>query len=530
MYRILLADDEGIMLTSMKTMIENNFGLDCEIATAKTGRIVVELAKEFNPDIIFMDIRMPGMDGLLATKEIRSQNQKVIIIVVTAYDKFDYAKEAIGLGAFDFLTKPVKKQVFINVLTKAMQQLEKEKKDKIDNLRIKEKLETVVPIIENGFVNDMLFSECEQNDFSYYLELMDIKESYGFIILLQFGEELKNATLTNPVGTSLRIQKFYQDIRAVIKQYYNAIISSIISNKIILIIPTNKKNIDYEERLQLIELTRNMLKSLKEQVDAKYRAGIGRPKELYLLKESYAEALNALKDGKGHVAHVEDYPIGCSYVGDYPVEIEKQLFCAIERHDKELAYEQATAFFDWMVKAHRNQLDNIRLKVLEFVMRAEHTAFLNGGMNYNFNYRENYLQNVMQMNQMDELKLWFLSKIKEVCHNIATKKEEQSLSLVNQAKLYIEHNFEKEVSLDEVSRIINISPYYFSKLFKEETGENFIDYLTDIRIQKAKELLKDQTISIKEVCMKSGYSDPNYFSRIFKKKENLTPSEYRERG
>lgn len=75
---------------------------------------------------------------------------------------------------------------------------------------------------------------------------------------------------------------------------------------------------------------------------------------------------------------------------------------------------------------------------------------------------------------------------------------------------------------------MNISPYYFSKLFKEEAGENFIEYLTKVRIAHAKELLRNPALSIKEICILSGYSDPNYFSRIFKKQEGLTPSEYRD--
>ena len=79
-----------------------------------------------------------------------------------------------------------------------------------------------------------------------------------------------------------------------------------------------------------------------------------------------------------------------------------------------------------------------------------------------------------------------------------------------------------------MSQFVNVSPYYFSKLFKEETGENFIEYLTGLRIAHAKELLKNPALSIKEICVMSGYSDPNYFSRIFKKQENMSPSEYRE--
>lgn len=112
---------------------------------------------------------------------------------------------------------------------------------------------------------------------------------------------------------------------------------------------------------------------------------------------------------------------------------------------------------------------------------------------------------------------------------MATRREEQSESVISKAKTYIRENFANELSLDEVSRYVNISPYYFSKLFKEEAGENFIEYLTRIRIAHAKELLKNPELSIKEICLMSGYSDPNYFSRLFKKQEDVTPSEYRER-
>lgn len=85
-----------------------------------------------------------------------------------------------------------------------------------------------------------------------------------------------------------------------------------------------------------------------------------------------------------------------------------------------------------------------------------------------------------------------------------------------------------DISLDDISRRINISSYYFSKLFKEETGVNFIEYLTDLRMEKSKELLASPNMSIKDICVSVGYQDPNYFSRIFKKINGVTPSEYRE--
>ena len=99
---------------------------------------------------------------------------------------------------------------------------------------------------------------------------------------------------------------------------------------------------------------------------------------------------------------------------------------------------------------------------------------------------------------------------------------------MTKAKTYIDENYEKELTLDSVARKIAISPYYLSKLFKDEIGENFIEYLTRLRINQAKKLLEENRFSIKEICMLVGYSDPNYFSRIFKKIEGVTPTEYRD--
>ena len=114
--------------------------------------------------------------------------------------------------------------------------------------------------------------------------------------------------------------------------------------------------------------------------------------------------------------------------------------------------------------------------------------------------------------------------------NVLSKRAEKSGSIIETAKEYIRNNYSKDISLDEVSGVVNISPYYFSKIFKEDTDENFIEYLTNIRIGKAKELLDTTEYSMKEICSMVGYSDPNYFSRSFKKNVGVTPTEYKGGG
>jgi two-component system response regulator YesN len=129
---------------------------------------------------------------------------------------------------------------------------------------------------------------------------------------------------------------------------------------------------------------------------------------------------------------------------------------------------------------------------------------------------------------VERLRSWFIDKMEAAVRDVANNKESQSNNIIDKAKSYINANFQKEISLDDVSREVDISPYYFSKIFKEETGENFIEYVTAIRIEKAKELLEQSNLSMKEICAQIGYADPNYFSRTFKKNVGLTPTEYKE--
>lgn len=532
MYRVLLADDEGIMLESLKNIITKNFGTECELACAKTGRAVVELAETFRPDIAFMDIQMPGINGIQAIREIRKFNSTIKFVIITAYDKFDYAKEAINLGVVDYLTKPVRQQTVVEVLERAIEEISTERKKRSDNLRIQEKLETVIPIVENGFVNSMILQEDGANDFSYYKTLLDIRSEKAFVVLIQFGLPNEDGILTTPVGMSVKAQAFYPDCRNICKEFFPCIIGPIMTNRIVLVVPCGEESDaqDYKERIQIIELARNLTRKLGKGFDAKFRAGIGKSYPMEELRLSYGEAYRALSQSTSSVAHVDDLPVRGQYEENYPVETERKLFSLLNKGDWPGVKQKANEFFDWMVRNYYEDKEDIQLKVLEFVIWAERDAFMNGGIEtYGFHSRKDYMTAVLACKDYTALREWFLGKMEAVCQKVSTRREEQSESVISKAKTYIDQNYTKELSLDEVSRYVNISPYYFSKLFKEETGENFIEYLTKVRIRQAKQLLKNPALSIKEICAMCGYSDPNYFSRIFKKQEDVTPSEYRDR-
>ncbi len=530
MYKIMLADDEGIVIDSLKFLIEKKFGDQCIIDYAKTGRSVIELAERFRPDIAIMDIQMPGINGIDAMKEIQETNRNIVFIVMSAYDKFDYAQEVIKMGGvLEYITKPMEQTSFITTLKKAMNKVDNDRKKRSNELIIKEKLETVIPVIESGFVYNILLKEHFEEDIKNYMTLLEIKEQYGYMVAIVSGDDQKGNHMTNAVGSGIRMQKHYMEVRQCIKDYVpNAIIGSAMGNKVAFMVPYHEAKMGYNERIILIGKARELARKLRNRMDISLRIGLGSVASIYDLSKSYSEALDALINTNESVAHADDLPIGCEYEADYPVELEKRLFSAIEKADIDDAVSFAGRFFDWMVENYSDSIMDIRLKTIEFVLWAEHMAYSNGGMTYQFKARQDYLPDLLGMEDYQIMRKWFINKIISSCQDILTKKSERSINIIEQAKNHIQNNYNSDLSLDDISRIVDISPYYFSKIFKEETGVNFIDYLTNIRIEKAKELLTTTDYSMKEICTRIGYSDPNYFSRAFKKNVGITPTEYKE--
>ena len=527
MYRIMLADDEGIVTDSIKFIIDKEFPGLCETETAKTGRAVIELAESFRPDIAFMDIQMPGINGIEAMKEIRSNNSATVFIILSAYDKFDYAREAINLGVFEYLNKPFSREMITDVLQRAMKQIDTAKERRRQELSIREKIETVTPVIESGFIYSVLFQESHVTT-DNYKSLLGIEDDYGYMMVISVMDA--DSGSENPVGSGIKVQAEYNRIRDIIRGRLGCVTGPLLSNKIICYFPHKEKRTEYSERVDIIERSEGLLKELCEKTGFRARIGIGSVQPIEAAADSYKDALQALTVSKADVAHASDLPVGCVYEPDYPADTEKKLFAAVEAGDVGLARDQALSFFTWMKETYPDALIDARLKCLEFVLYAEKLSYKSGGMTYRFLRRSDYLPSVMECADFGELENWFILKIGEAARNITTKKEEKLGNLVEDAKHYIMENYDRDISLDEVSGIVDVSPYYFTRLFKEETGETFLEFLTRIRMERAKELMKDPNISIKDICTQVGYSDPNYFSRIFKKAVGMTPTEYRTGG
>lgn len=305
MYRFLVADDEGIMLESLKSQIVGHFGDRCEVETAKTGRAVIEVAAAFHPDVVFMDIHMPGINGIQAMREIRKFNASALFYIISAYDKFDYAKEAIDLGVEKYLTKPISRATMIAVAEEAAQKVDQKRRQRSDLLRIQEKLETVIPVVENSFVSSILFQN-ETQDGSYYRQLLDIEEDYGYVMVFQFGADYENGRLVSPVGMNVRAQSFYPEFRELVKASFPCIVGMIMSNRITVVVPHGQASVPYEERIQVLERARELVNRLEERLSAKFRVGIGKTHSMSEMERSYREAVRALNGSLSRVLHIDD--------------------------------------------------------------------------------------------------------------------------------------------------------------------------------------------------------------------------------
>jgi Response regulator containing CheY-like receiver domain and AraC-type DNA-binding domain len=257
-----------------------------------------------------------------------------------------------------------------------------------------------------------------------------------------------------------------------------------------------------------------------------FKIGIGSYKPLEKIFISYEEsllALRSLSNSNEPVCHINSIENISVYSSDYPKDIEKKLieFCTLGETDESLKY--FNELFNWIQKNFNNNLMKAKTTLIELLV-VLHKSLIDS--NIIIFYNNEYINYILELQNLNELELWFRDKISSTCVEIRKGQRKNISKIIINAKKYISDNYNLDITLDEIAKESCVSPHYFSRLFKEETGENFIDYLTRVRINKAKDLMQNSNISIKEICYKIGYNDPNYFSRLFKKVQKVSPTDY----
>ncbi len=530
MYKVLIADDEQIVIDGIKFMIEDTFEDMDIVAMANSGREAIEQANRTGPDIILMDIKMPGINGIEAIESIKKRFNDTKFIIISAYEQFEYAKQAVELGVSHYILKPVSEEKLTSVLKKVRDEIDDERLVRQQELKNKEKLEKVIPALEHGFVYAMYMNADYRQELSKYQELFDLHEGSAYVMVLEFGEADLKAQNQNKIGLGIKGQSLYPKLQSAIKYKCRSIVGPMMINRLTVVIHDNPQDQEYQARLKAIHLAQTLKASLEEIVESKIYIGIGGRYGFDKIKHSLEESLFALNQlSTDTILHVNDIHGGGFDQEEYSYvdikEDEMSIITYMENGQENLLEQAIKAFFLKVEKKFGHSMPDMRNIVTELMVMVLSSSYRN-------NMREDivgygtYLQEIKELNSVIALQTWSVRKIMKVSNLIQSLRHQHISSVVLEAKTYIDQHYDEEVSLNDISKMVSVSPQYFSKIFKEEIGVSFVEYIRMKRVEIAKGMLRSGQHSVKEICYKIGYNDPNYFSRLFKKLVGVSPSEY----
>lgn len=531
--KILLVDDEAIVLDSLEHILHRAFPGEFTCLRAMSGRELIETADQERPDLVILDLQMPGIQGLQAIQDVLQRHPQLLFIVLSAYERFEFAQEAISLSAFAYLTKPFSQEEIVHVLQQAMAELRHRREVQASRLNDQDLAARYLPILTRDFIYAQILEHASHQDNEQMLRTLGNSSNYGRMAILTWSATDKSLTEVSS-ETWAKFQEEVEHEYGWLEQnlqlaFPGLLIGALMSRSIVTFLPAESPNECLGVRSAQIERVRQVLHQGNDRIPGVYfRFSFGPIRPIEHLHDSYQQASEALRFSHNSVVHADDMPLSCDYSPDYPIELEHALFDAVNRGQVEESTRIAEEFFDWMLQSYPDAYDSIRLKALEFILFTEQKAYLSGGKTYTFESRQHYLQELFEQGSAGQLKEWFVQKISAACSAVRDQHGERLGSLVREACDYIDRHYAEEVTLDLVCNRVHLSPYYFSKLFKDQTGENFIDYLTRTRLTHAAAALRDTDRSIKEISADTGYQDANYFSRLFKRWYQCTPSEYRE--
>ncbi len=503
MFKLLLVDDEPIERDGMQAILQQAFQ-EIEIKQAKNGKMAVEIAAQWKPDIIFMDIMMPAMTGLEAIEEIRRTDMEVEFVMMTAFDTFDYARKAIKLGVKDYLLKPTKTSEIIATADKLFKQLEQKVKESTEREQEQDALQKALAIVETDIVTQLLFDHVHEMHIDLLVEMLDT----------QPAEEKFVMTILIPEGA----EHIYADIKEKVSEGNSVWMGACYGNQLPLIVFRNPVN---SFRSQAITLAKEIL-SVTGRQDGWF-IGVGTVcKSLDDIRTSYQKSLIAMLDVK--------IPSRYRFYSGELEPIKADVPAFIKQQEKRLAdfvrlgeWEAVEALVLDLIK----QLEHTGEKVLRTQQRSLEFLWLTTrvmaeiGIEVEAPY---YSIPAKDHRHLISETLELIADLKRVYMSHYSRIE---VDKIHRIKQFITDHSHEDISLEALARKVDLSPIYISKMFKEKLGINYIDFLTECRIGKAKKLLADPEKSLKSIALEVGYHEPNYFSKVFRKMNDISPTEYR---
>jgi two-component system response regulator YesN len=521
MYTLLIVDDEYHIREGLKHLVLQT-GLPIEIAAvAEDGETALRLYGELIPDIVVLDINLPGMSGLDVARQIREKDEHSPLLFLTGYESITYIREAIGLQAVDYLLKPVTNDELTLGLQRALDSLLRRRRtdDDIEHRNLSRRYRAQEYALLDLLLQRRSFDETIRELTSLNVPLVNAGAPY---VVLCCDLDV----MPSRVEGSDEKQKYGYAFSKLAIEAANSVSgvlgAAIAPERVILVLPN-------AARQSVIDVVRQVRSVLTEYMEISVTIGISRIIQLLnKLPEAYLEAIHAAEH-KGWVGNGQVIPFES-------VQIVKTTHKSLL--DKELILiSEIRAGNDGAViailqqwSAQLEELPSKQVKLLAtqlvlFVMRIVQSIHLLSESSE----RPDPLLELSQMNDGKEMIRYVTGYFVQVGRLIRETREAVVPKMFEQAKLWIREHLHEDASLNGLAQHLHLSPKYLSSRFKQVTGENFADFLTRVRFERARELLLVDERKVGEVAEAVGFGDANYFSIAFKRNTGFTPTEFRKR-
>lgn len=537
--KVFLVEDEMVIRRGIKNSIdwEKEGYIFC--GEASDGELAYPMIIKEKPDILVTDIRMPFMDGLELCKLVKKELPNIKILILSGYDEFDYAKEAIRLGVTEYLLKPISSGKLLEALNGVSESIRREKEDKDLVRKYMEEMRENTEHEKQKFFEQMIAGNLSMADALETGEKYEMNLSAGMYNLLLFrftlGEEnRKSGELLGEAEYA--IEKLTERLEYVFEFQRG------VEGWAFLLMADNEEQMS--ERVK--ELSKDLEEIMKNYSTIAYFGGIGQPvARLRELEESFREAERALAARftmeLNRIISVEDIRMAQNV--DTLDDIEITSFGEIEKTRtmlEKFLNNGAEDEIDEFVDVYINELPEENLKSVlmrQYIIMDAYIVMMSfcekfEGIEGEMQAQSEELKNSMKTIQtLEEIKNYIRMLLKKIIGVRDTISGRRYSDIIEIAKDQIRKTYmSDEISLNTIAAEVGMSPSYFSSIFSKEMGKTFVEYLTEIRMDRAKELLMCSSMKTSEIGYEVGYKDPHYFSYIFKKTQNCTPKEFRARG
>ena len=540
MLKTFLVEDEVVVRETIKKMIpweEHGF---CLVGEAADGEMALPLIRKTKPDLLITDIKMPFMDGLTLARMVKKDMPEIRIVILSGYDDFNYAKQAIGIGVEDYLLKPITKKAFIERLEEIRSHYEKQQNQKEYYEKFYREIQAYEKNSSRDFFEALISGRMNIGEIYERAERLGIDiaaEAYNIIIFTLDSEE--NA-LGRYEGPSSWENQVHEKVENLFLNHEYAMLFRNTAFSYAVLIRGNRENIE--------EKTDKCISELWKILDSgdstgKWFLASGDPVErLSAVKHSYHAASRAFarryfaedhvmkyqsvkqeeeSSGKNDLQKMQQVDVNALN----PAILQKFLGSGLLEETEEFVknYFRAIGTEPMQSLVFRNYVVlNVRFSVLSFLKKL------------NAKLEEKDLQETEQVldttsRSMDAAVEYSENLIRKAIELRDENTGNQSRGILKDAMEYInEHYMDEEISLNVVAGSVNVSSNHFSALFSQNMGQTFSEKLTSLRMEKARELLRCTALRSSEIAGRVGYKDAHYFSYIFKKTQGMTPSDYRK--